>query len=246
MTVSRTCSRTGRRTASIWSITRSRAAASGWCRRRAGRRVRLPSSGPRRAGRPTDVRSSIRARRFTGSTCRPRSRPRRSGSPRSLAVSVVVLTPPDMPVGGHSQPAWSSDGKRVVFISQYFGPTEIRAIEVATGAVTRLMVCAAELRDAGARRRWPRAVLHGIRTGARRVARAVVGRWADDGGEPVALFTPIDSDVQGIALRRDGRSARVHAADGAQQSRIDHVVRRRNPRRGPACRRGVMPRARSR
>ena len=40
----------------------------------------------------------------------------------------------------------------------------------------------AELRDAGARRRRPRVVLHRVGSAARRVARAVVGRWAIDGG----------------------------------------------------------------
>jgi Tol biopolymer transport system component len=115
------------------------------------------------------------------------------------------LTPPDLPVGGYSQPAWSSDGKRVVFIRQYFGPTEIGTIDVATGAMTRLMVCPAScampVLDVDGRALFYTG--SEPERGVWRVPLSADGQTT--AGEPVALFTPIDSDVQGLALRRDGR-----------------------------------------
>jgi Tol biopolymer transport system component/DNA-binding winged helix-turn-helix (wHTH) protein len=115
------------------------------------------------------------------------------------------LTESNGPDGGHSQPAWSSDGKRVVFINQYVGPAEVWTVDVATGARARLMhcplLCATPVLDVDGRSLFytspdpMRAVW--------RVPLSADGRQAV--GKPEALFTPIDSDIQGLSLRRDGR-----------------------------------------
>ena len=115
------------------------------------------------------------------------------------------LTKADTPAGGHSQPAWSSDGKHVVFINQYAGPTEVWTIEVASGALNRLMVCplncATPVLDVDGRALFYTGSdpLRGVW----RVPLSADGR--STAGQPEALFTPIDSDVQALTLRRDGR-----------------------------------------
>jgi Tol biopolymer transport system component/DNA-binding winged helix-turn-helix (wHTH) protein len=115
------------------------------------------------------------------------------------------LTKADMPAGGHSQPTWSSDGKHVVYISQYAGPTEIWTIDVASGALNRLMVCALNcatpVLDAGGRALYYTG--SEPMRGVWRVPLSADGR--STAGQPEALFTPIDSDVQSLTLRRDGR-----------------------------------------
>ena len=115
------------------------------------------------------------------------------------------LTKAATPTGGHSQPAWSSDGKQVVFISQYAGPTEVWTIDVANGAQNRLMICpvncATPMLAADGR-----ALFYSSSDpmrGVWRVPLAADGRSTSD--QPEALFTSIESDVQGLALRRDGR-----------------------------------------
>jgi Tol biopolymer transport system component/DNA-binding winged helix-turn-helix (wHTH) protein len=116
-----------------------------------------------------------------------------------------ALTQADKPAGGHSQPAWSSDGTRVVFVTQYVGPSEVWTIDVASGALTRLMVClqscATPVLDVDGRALFYTAAEP--HRGVWRVPLSADGRSTV--GEPVALFTPIDSDVQGLSLRRDGR-----------------------------------------
>jgi Tol biopolymer transport system component/DNA-binding winged helix-turn-helix (wHTH) protein len=115
------------------------------------------------------------------------------------------LTKADAPAGGHSQPAWSFDGTRVVFLRQYFGPTEVWTIDVPSGVLTRVMVCpqscATPVLDIDGRALFLTAP-EPFR-GVWRVPLSADGRSAV--GEPAALFTPIDSDVQGLTLRRDGR-----------------------------------------
>lgn len=118
------------------------------------------------------------------------------------------LTKPDGPVGGHSQPAWSSDGKRIVFVTQYIGPAEVWTINVAgdaaSGALSRLMtcplMCATPVLDVDGRSLFYTSP--DPMRGLWRVPLTADGRAA--AGEPVALFTPIDSDIQGLTLRRDG------------------------------------------
>jgi Tol biopolymer transport system component/DNA-binding winged helix-turn-helix (wHTH) protein len=114
------------------------------------------------------------------------------------------LTQADTPPGGHSQPAWSSDGARVFFVTQSPGPSAIWTIDVASGALHRVMPCpqscATPVLDVDGRALFYTADPD---RGVWRVPLSADGRSA--AGEPVALFTPIDSDVQGLALRRDGR-----------------------------------------
>jgi Tol biopolymer transport system component/DNA-binding winged helix-turn-helix (wHTH) protein len=115
------------------------------------------------------------------------------------------LTKPDTPAGGHGQPAWSSDGTRVVFITQNLGPTEVWMIDVASGALDRVMVCSQNcvtpVLDVDGRALFYTATEPD--RGVWRVPLSADGRAAV--GRPVALFTPIDTDVEGLALRRDGR-----------------------------------------
>lgn len=114
------------------------------------------------------------------------------------------LTKADAPVGGHSQPAWSSDGKRIIFVTQYIGPAEIWTIDVASGELSRLMhcpmICATPVLDVDGRTLFYTSPdpLRGVW----RVPLTADGRAT--AGEPRALFSPIDSDILGLTLRRDG------------------------------------------
>jgi Tol biopolymer transport system component/DNA-binding winged helix-turn-helix (wHTH) protein len=144
-----------------------------------------------------------------------------------------ALTQPGQPSGGHSQPSWSPDGRRLVFVAQHMGPGEIWTIDVVDGTLTRLLACekpcGTPVLSADGR-----ALFYTVPEPDRGLWRAELSA---DGrsitGEPELLYAPIDSDVVGLTLRRNGQQPQIAFGLVTVRSNLESIAvdgRIRGPR----------------